>query len=168
MGQKSIMRQEAKDALHTRNAKFVMNGKFIPILKNGCWLKIGKGKLLIKTYWPLSAEGNYIPERCCFISRQLNSKITHIGKRSPNNKGGTFFDKNKNKFIAQAAVLGKTIRIGAFDKIEDAKQAFKEFAPKAAKIKAAHLRAIAKTEPNKKIKKGLNDLAKKLVDNPDY
>ena len=74
-------------------------------------------------------KGNtvYSPETVCFIPKIINSLFTN-GK---NNRGdypvGVFFEKNKNKYRACMAYMGKNMKLGTFDTVEDAFNKYKNY-----------------------------------------
>lgn len=74
-------------------------------------------------------KGNkvYSPETVCFVPKVVNSLFTN-GKQSRGDYPlGVFYEKDKNKYRACMAYMGKNTKLGTFDTVEDAFTKYKDY-----------------------------------------
>ena len=74
-------------------------------------------------------KGNtvYSPETVSFVPKVINTLFTNGKKARGAYPLGVFFDKDKNKFRACMAFMGKIIKLGTFDTVEAAFARYKEY-----------------------------------------
>lgn len=74
-------------------------------------------------------KGNkeYSPATVAFVPHEINTLFINGKKGRGDFPVGVYFDKEKNKYRAQMAFMGKTIRLGRFDDIESAFARYKEY-----------------------------------------
>ena len=74
-------------------------------------------------------KGNkvYSAETVCFVPKIINSLFTN-GKRNRGNYPlGVFYEKDKNKYRACMAYMGKKTKLGTFDTVEEAFNKYKDY-----------------------------------------
>jgi hypothetical protein len=90
----------------------------------------------------LIIRGNkvYQPDRCLFLSRQINSFLVECGAARGDWPVGVNFDKSKNKFLSRCNdVLAKKLKyLGYFDSPDEAHQSWLSFKQKQASILASN------------------------------
>jgi hypothetical protein len=88
----------------------------------------------IEGVWPAN-EIDHV-DRCRTNNKWINLReatrsenMFNVGKRKNNTSGvkGVYWNKEKNKFQAQATVGGRQVYIGRYDSLDDAKRAFEKY-----------------------------------------
>lgn len=74
-------------------------------------------------------KGNtvYSPETVCFVSKVINTLFTNGKKNRGDYPIGVYFDKDKNKYRACMAFMGRNIKLGTFDTVEAAFARYKAY-----------------------------------------
>lgn len=105
-----------------------------------------KGKCLDKD---IIIPGNkvYSPEACVFVNRAINGLLTDHGSARGSLPQGVSQRRPDDTYTAKISIYGKRKIIGCFDSSSEASSAYN-------KAKAAHIREVAMTQPQR-IKEGL-------------
>lgn len=74
-------------------------------------------------------KGNtvYSPETCCFVPHCINTLFLNCKKCRGDCPLGVHFDKDKGKYRAEMAFMGKSVKLGTFETAEDAFARYKEY-----------------------------------------
>lgn len=74
-------------------------------------------------------KGNtvYSPETVCLVPKAVNTLFVNGRKNRGDYPLGVYFDKDKNKYRACMAFMGRNIKLGTFDTVEDAFARYKEY-----------------------------------------
>lgn len=105
-----------------------------------------KGKQLDKD---IVSPGNkiYSPDKCVFVSKELNSLLLHCGcKRRKYPIGATLH--SNGKFLSQCNINGKNTYLGCFLTAKEASTSYRKF-------KSTHILKIANEQPDPRIANGL-------------
>lgn len=106
-----------------------------------------KGKELDKDIlFPNNKE--YSPDRCIFVSHELNKLLTNHENGRGKYPQGVHEDKRYNNFVASISIKGKQQEIGRYKKVEDAREAYINY-------KYNHILKIIDDENDLRIKSGL-------------
>ena len=83
-------------------------------------------------------KGNkvYSPETCCFVPIEVNTMFVTNNRKSNDLPTGVHYSKNRTRFFSIIDIGKKQIRLGTFDTIEEAANAYK-------KARKAHLNEMA-------------------------
>lgn len=103
-----------------------------------CWVKLLAHRVAWALHygsWPEDCidhiNGNTLDNRICNLRTASKSTNGMNRRRQENNKSGVkgvYFDTSKGKWVAQLTAGGKRLLMRRFNKLEDAKEAYAEFA----------------------------------------
>ena len=69
----------------------------------------------------------YSPEKCLFVSREINALIVNVFKENKNTNTGITFEKKRGIYKSSCSVRGKMKTLGRYDNIIDARRTYLNF-----------------------------------------
>lgn len=104
------------------------NFKYYPYFKSWCFEQIG----FKQTGWELDKDilvrGNkvYSEDTCVFIPQEINKLLNRQNENQTEYPTGVHYDKREGKFHSHLSVSGGRIRLGRFNSVDAAFQAYKQ------------------------------------------